>query len=74
MADELRNFIKSQPELFKTAMRMPSITQKALTMVTGIQKWAERAGIKQAKNIRITGPSKAKEPYDVVFRITRKGG
>jgi hypothetical protein len=71
MAKDLGELIQNKPELFKTAMRLPDITRKVVVMVTGIQKWGERAGI-PVKHIKITGPTAAKEPYDVAFKIWRK--
>jgi hypothetical protein len=72
MAKDLTELISQKPELFKTAIRLPDVTRRVLAMVMGIQKYGERIGIRNPKHIRISGPSKAMEPYDIVYKIGRK--
>jgi hypothetical protein len=72
MAKDLHELIQNKPQLFKTAIRLPEITGRVLAMVIGIQKWGERAGIRNVKHIKIGPPTHAREPYDVAFKIGRK--
>lgn len=71
MAKDLHELIERNPELFKTAMRLPTISKRVLAMITGIQKWGERSKI-SVKQIIITGPTGPVGKYDTSFKISRR--